>query len=163
VYVIDENDMLRLVHDHAGGEYALTDVIEFFELGTAIEELAVDIVEFDRFELRELKSMANAYQKSYPDEFIAMCLEIHEAALAEDMLRLDQVVIADCVNPVAATRAAWRAVAQRTGMPIVEIEVVRAGIAPARADYEAWDRPPVVIDTTGRTVDQSVTEAVGAL
>jgi predicted kinase len=83
-------------------------------------------------------------------------------ALAEDMLRLDQVVIADCVNPVAASRAGWRAVAQRTGVPLVEIEVVRAGVA-SRADYEPWDRPPVVIDTTGRTVDQSVTEAVGAL
>jgi hypothetical protein len=82
VYMIDENDMLRLVHDHLGGEYALTDVIEFFELGTAVDELAVDIVEFDRFELRELKSMANAYKLSYPEEFIAMCLEIHEAAIA---------------------------------------------------------------------------------
>ncbi|MBV8167180.1 MAG: AAA family ATPase [Alphaproteobacteria bacterium] len=83
-------------------------------------------------------------------------------ALAEDMLRLGQVVIADCVNPVAASRAAWRAVAQRTGVPIVEIEVVRAGIA-SRPEYEPWDRPPVVIDTTGRTVDQSVAEALGAL
>lgn len=82
VYMIDENDMLRLVHDHQGGEYVLTDVIEFFELGTAVDEVAVDIVEFDRFELRELKSMADAYRLSYPDEFIAMCLEIHEAAIA---------------------------------------------------------------------------------
>jgi hypothetical protein len=82
VYMIDENDMLRLVHEHADGEYALTDVIEFFELGTAIDELAIDIVEFDRFELRELTSMADAYRLSYPDEFIAMCLEIHEAAIA---------------------------------------------------------------------------------
>jgi hypothetical protein len=82
VYVIDENDMLRLVHDHAGGEYALTDVIEFFELGTAIDELAIDIVEFDRYELRELKSMADAYRLSYPEEFIAMCLEMHEGAIA---------------------------------------------------------------------------------
>jgi predicted kinase len=83
-------------------------------------------------------------------------------ALAEDMLRLGQVVIADGVNPVAATRQAWRAVAQRTGVPIVEIEVVRTGAA-ARADYEPWDRQPVVIDTTGRTADQSLAEAVGAL
>lgn len=83
-------------------------------------------------------------------------------ALAEDMLRLGQVVIADCVNPVEATRTAWRAVAARTGVPIVEIEVMRPGLA-GRADYAPWDRPPVVIDTAGRTVDQSVAEAVGAL
>ena len=37
-----------------------------------------------------------------------------------------------------------------------------SGVA-SRADYEPWDRPPVVIDTTGRAVDQSVAEAVGAL
>ncbi len=84
VYMIDENDMLRLVHDHAGGEYALTDVIEFFELGTAIDELAVDIVEFDRKDLRELKSMVDAYRADYPPDFIQMCFDIHEEAIGVD-------------------------------------------------------------------------------
>ncbi len=83
-------------------------------------------------------------------------------ARAEHMLRRGLVVIADGVHPVAVARLAWRQLAQRTHVPIVEIEVVRAGVA-SRPDYEPWDRPPVVIDTTGRTVDQSVTEAVGAL
>jgi predicted kinase len=107
-------------------------------------------------------------------------------ALAEEMLRHGQVVIADSVNPLRLTREAWRAVAARAQVPIVEIEIVRSdaddhrrhlearevdidGLAPlAWADvvarvYEPWDRLHVVIDTTGRTVEQSATEAVGAL
>jgi predicted kinase len=107
-------------------------------------------------------------------------------ALAEDMLRLGQVVIADSVNPLQATRAAWRGVATRAAAPVVEIEVIRSDPADHRrqietrtADidglilptwddvvarpYEPWTAPHVVIDTSGRTVDQSVTEAVGAL
>ncbi|MEJ0069231.1 MAG: AAA family ATPase [Pseudomonadota bacterium] len=85
-------------------------------------------------------------------------------ALAEDMLRLGQVVIADSVNPVEATRAAWRAVAARAGVQIMEVELIRsdptdhrhhletrqpdiAGLTlPSWDDvvartYEAWDRP----------------------
>ena len=72
---------LRQVHLHTGGEYALTDIIEFFELGTAIEELAIDVVEFDRKELRELKAMVEACRDDYPAEFIALCLDVHRAAL----------------------------------------------------------------------------------
>lgn len=107
-------------------------------------------------------------------------------ALAEDMLRLGQVVIADSVNPIEATRAAWRAVAARATVPIVEIEVVRSDPADHRRhvearvadidglvlptwdevvarDYAPWTKPHVVIDTSGRTVDESVAEATGAL
>ena len=84
VYLVEPDGTLRLVHAHQGGEYALTDIIEFFELGTAIDELAVDIVEFDRKELRELKAMVDAYRADYPPEFIAMCLDVHRDAIAVD-------------------------------------------------------------------------------
>jgi predicted kinase len=107
-------------------------------------------------------------------------------ALAEDMLRLGQVVIADSVNPVEATREAWRAVAARAGAQIMEVELVRSDpvdhrhhvetrqpdiaglILPSWADivareYEPWDSPRVVVDSSGRTVEQSVTEIVAAL
>ena len=84
VYLVLPNGALRLVHLHQGGEYALTDIIEFFELGTAIDELAVDIVEFDRKDLRELKSMVDAYRADYPPDFIQMCFDIHEEAIGVD-------------------------------------------------------------------------------
>ncbi len=84
VYLVTSDGALRQVHLHQGGEYLLTDITEFFELGTVIEELAVDIVEFDRKELRELKSMVDAYRADYPPDFIAMCLDIHEEAIGVD-------------------------------------------------------------------------------
>jgi predicted kinase len=37
-------------------------------------------------------------------------------SVAEDNLRLRMTVIADAVNPIAITRAAWRAVAERAGV-----------------------------------------------
>jgi predicted kinase len=43
-------------------------------------------------------------------------------AVAEDNLRLGRVVIADAVNPLEATRDAWRDAAARAGVPSVEIE-----------------------------------------
>ncbi|MCW2243850.1 AAA family ATPase [Azospirillum canadense] len=99
--------------------------------------------------------------------------------VAEDNLRLGSRVIADCVNPVRATREAWRATAERAGARLVEVEVVcsnpqehRRRIESRRPDidgfrlptwaevtgrgYEPWDRPPLVIDTADRPVDVCV-------
>jgi predicted kinase len=45
-------------------------------------------------------------------------------AFAEDNLRLGQTVIADCVNPLQLTRDAWKAVADRAGVPAVEVEII---------------------------------------
>jgi len=96
-------------------------------------------------------------------------------ALAAANLRLGQDVVADSVNPLAITRAAWRAVAAEARVAIVEIEVICSdpaehrrrvetrtadipGLVPptwaavAARRYEAWDRPPVVVDTAGSSV-----------
>ncbi len=106
--------------------------------------------------------------------------------VAEDNLRLGNRVIADSVNPVPATREAWRATAERAGARLVEVEVVcsdpqehRRRIESRRADidgfrlptwaevmgrgYEPWDRPPLVIDTAGRPVEACVAEILEAL
>lgn len=45
-------------------------------------------------------------------------------AMAADQLRLGGAVVADTVNPVAETRAAWREVAARVNARVVEVEVV---------------------------------------
>ena len=82
VYLVEPDGSLRQVHRHQGGEYALTDIVEFFELGTVIDELAVDVVELDRKELRELKAMVDAYRADYPIDFITMCLDVHRGSLA---------------------------------------------------------------------------------
>jgi predicted kinase len=99
--------------------------------------------------------------------------------IAGDNLRLGLSVVADSVNPLAVTRATWRAVAADAGVPFVEIEVVCSDRAEHRArvegratdiaglqlptwdqivrrEYEPWLPAHVVIDTAGATVEESV-------
>ncbi len=98
-------------------------------------------------------------------------------AVAADNLRLGRTVVADCVNPIAVTRDAWRTVAE----DIVEIEVVCldpaehrrrvenrvADIAGLRLpswnevlarEYEPWQRGHIVIDTAGSTPTEASDE-----
>jgi predicted kinase len=96
-------------------------------------------------------------------------------AVAEDNLRLGRIVISDCVNPDRGTREAWRAVADRAGVRMVDVEIVcsdsdehrrraESRVADITAhrlptwndvqgrDYVAWDGQPIVIDTAARPV-----------
>ncbi len=100
-------------------------------------------------------------------------------AVAEDNLRLDRIVVADCVNPWPLTRQAWRSVAERVGVRAVDVEIVcsdldehrrrvesRAADRPGHPlptwpeviarDYRAWDSERLVIDTAQLDVEQSV-------
>jgi predicted kinase len=102
-------------------------------------------------------------------------------ALAESNLRLGRIVIADCVNPLAITREAWRQVAENAGSRIVEIEVICSDAAEHRRrvktrssdvaglelpgwddvlqrEYEPWGRSRLVIDTAARTAADALTE-----
>jgi predicted kinase len=102
-------------------------------------------------------------------------------ALAEANLAPGRVVVADCVNPLAITRQAWRQVAAAASAPIVEIEVVCSDAAEHRSrletrandvaglalpswemvlrhDYEPWDRPHLLLDTAGRGVAEALAE-----
>jgi predicted kinase len=100
-------------------------------------------------------------------------------AVAEDNLRIGRTVIADSVNPLRLTREAWVAVARRTGVKAIEIEVICSDIDEHRRrvetratdvpglelpawddvigrEYHPWDRERLVIDTSGRTIEQNV-------
>jgi predicted kinase len=106
--------------------------------------------------------------------------------VAEDNLRAGGTVIADSVNPLAITRDAWVAVAVRTAVPLVEVEVIcsdpeehrrrvegRAGDVPGlalptweavqRREYEQWNRPHVVLNAALQSVEQSVEELLRTL
>ena len=99
-------------------------------------------------------------------------------AIAEDNLRLGHTVIADSVNPLEVTRAAWRDVARRTGEHCIEIEIVCSDQAEHRRrvesrvadivghqlptwqqvcarEYEPWPAD-LVIDTAGQHIEASV-------
>lgn len=100
-------------------------------------------------------------------------------ALAASNLALGRPVVADCVNPVAESRAAWRAAAARAGARIVEVELVcsdagehRRRVEERRPDipghappgweavrahrYEEWREPHLVLDTAVLSADAAV-------
>ena len=100
-------------------------------------------------------------------------------AVAEDNLRLGRIVVADCVNPWPLTRNDWRAVADRSGVPVLDVEIVCSDAQELRRrvetcaadipghklptwqdvverDYSAWDTQRTVIDTARLSVEQSV-------
>lgn len=91
-------------------------------------------------------------------------------AVAAENLALGRNVVADCVNPVLASRVGWRQTALQQSACVVEIELVCSDVAlhrqrvEARAsdisdlklptwdevvnrDYEPWDREHLVLDT----------------
>jgi len=99
-------------------------------------------------------------------------------ALAEANLALGRLVVADSVNPIAATREAWRQVAARTSSPLLEVEILcsdkaehrrrvearRADIPGLRLpgwedvaarDYEPWLDRTLVIDTANASVAEA--------
>jgi predicted kinase len=57
-------------------------------------------------------------------------------ALAESNLRLGAVVVADSVNPIETTRAAWRGVAAAAGAPCLQVEIVCSDAAEHRRRVE---------------------------
>ncbi|MCG8508989.1 MAG: AAA family ATPase [Rhodospirillales bacterium] len=106
--------------------------------------------------------------------------------VAEDNLRLGLTVVADSVNPIALTRAAWRAAAVRAGRPVIEVELVcsdadehRRRVEGRTADipglrlpgwpdvlsreYEAWSDGRILVDTARRTPDDCLNELLARL
>ncbi|MQA64007.1 MAG: adenylyl-sulfate kinase [Actinophytocola sp.] len=101
-------------------------------------------------------------------------------AIAAEQLRHGVSVVAECVNPLAVTRDAWRAVGQERGAQVLEVELVCSDEAEHRRraesrrtdipglvlptwqqildrEYETWTRDHLVIDTATHTVADSVT------
>ena len=106
--------------------------------------------------------------------------------LALDNLRLGADVVADSVNSIEITRTAWRNVATSAECPFVEIEVIcstpdehrrriesRSSNIPGltlptwqqviEREYEPWETEPVVVDTAGQSVEQSIAAMLEAL
>ncbi len=100
-------------------------------------------------------------------------------AVAEDNLTLGRTVIADSVNPLPVTRNAWVEVANRARVSAVEVEVTCSNAQEHRhrvetrttdvaglrlptwqevveRDYRPWDRERILLDSSGRSVEQNV-------
>ena len=99
--------------------------------------------------------------------------------VAEDNLTLGSVVIADSVNPLEITRDAWLAVAARSGVTAVEIEVIcsdkiehRHRVETRKTDveglikptwqqvvdrvYDDWGNRPITVDTAAKDPQEIV-------
>jgi predicted kinase len=109
-------------------------------------------------------------------------------ALADEHLRLGHSVIVDAVNPIEAPRAAWRSLAAkyRAEIRIIECicgdeaahrrriearvrdiagmaEVSWARVQRRRAEYEAWTDARLTLDTSAKSADQLLAEALDYL
>jgi len=106
--------------------------------------------------------------------------------LAEENLNLGQTVIADSVNSLSVTRNAWVAVAGNANAKLVQIEVVCSDpiehklrvegrtvdnkAVPLvtwsdvlKREYENWPDADHVIDTAGKSIDESVNDLLNFL
>jgi predicted kinase len=106
--------------------------------------------------------------------------------VAADNLRIGRIVVADSVNPVQATRDAWRAVGERSAARVADVEIVCSDRARHRSrietratdieglqlptwqavldrDYQAWSEPRLVVDTAELDVDDCVTALIAQL
>ncbi|WP_339451844.1 AAA family ATPase [Pseudomonas sp. JAI120] len=100
-------------------------------------------------------------------------------ALALSNLQLGHRVVADCVNPVQESRAAWTAMAAKAEVALINIQVVctdsqehqrrvesRTGDIPGLTpptwqsvsahEYERWDPPVLTLDTASVTATEAV-------
>jgi len=103
-------------------------------------------------------------------------------ALAAENLQLGRVVVADCVNPVLASRVGWRQTAAQNSVCIIEIEVICSDLVLHRQrvetrtsdinglklptwdevvnrDYEPWDREHLILDSAGSSLDHLLQHA----
>ena len=99
--------------------------------------------------------------------------------ISVENLKIGRIVVADCVNPVLASRDGWRDTASKNAARLIEIEVIcsDAGehrrrvesrvadinglVVPTWRDvvdraYEPWDRERVVLDTAKDSIDHLV-------
>lgn len=106
--------------------------------------------------------------------------------VAEDNLSLGHIVVADSVNSLTITRRAWRAVAERQGVPAAEILVTCSDKSEHRRRVETrvsdvpglrkpnwdevearmvedWETKPLIVDNSGRTPEEIVVELISAL
>lgn len=107
-------------------------------------------------------------------------------ALAASNLHLGHTVVTDSRNPVAASRAAWRATAAQCDATIIELEIICSDPSEHRSrlksrtsdipglpnpswenivhsEYEPWTTDRIIIDTAGVTPEAAVKMALHAI
>jgi len=107
-------------------------------------------------------------------------------SIAKDNLSLGSSVVADSVNPVMLSRKAWNKTAVDSGAHYINIEIKCSNISEHKQrlesrdngiknlknptweqvvnrDYHEWNQPRILIDTSGKTVDESFADLLKIL
>ncbi len=95
VYGTDADGRTVLVHSYQGGNYRLSEIIDIFQLGRLQPVAGQDhpALVLNRRELRNLKTMADAFSFDYDESFIEMCHEMHR--FAQGLPGEEQVFVAN--------------------------------------------------------------------
>ncbi|MGD1849645.1 MAG: AAA family ATPase [Cyanophyceae cyanobacterium] len=132
----------------------------------AITYLRIDTIEQALRDLCHVQVEGEGYRLTY--------------RIAADVLQLGLSVVADSCNPIGLTRREWEAVATENSASFVNIEVVcsdqgehRQRVGSRRTDietlqlptwqdvlsrnYEPWSGDRLIVDTAGKTIEDSVT------
>lgn len=134
--------------------------------------LRIDTVEQAIRDLCEIKVASEGYRLSYQ--------------IAADNLRLGVSVISDSCNPIKLTRNEWQDVATSSDAEYINIEITctnksehqcridnRKSEVPGlllptwskviHRDYHPWESTRIVIDTSGKTIEESFQELFAAV
>lgn len=118
-------------------------------------------------------------------EFGEKCYRVAQL-LAKENLRLGNSVVSDSVNPWGVTRKEWNQVAIDLGVNFFNIEVICSNKEEHRnrlqtrtttlqglvdpnweqiqqREYHAWDQDRILIDTSGKSVEESFQELLSKL
>lgn len=126
-----------------------------------------------------IDSIEHVLRAASPDSEIGPAGYAVAQAIAGGNLSLGVAVVADCVNPVAESRAAWRELARASAVPHLDIEVVCSDKAEHRRrveqrksdipgftvpdwasvethDYQSWTGDRLIVDTAVLSVEDAL-------
>lgn len=82
VYCVEPSAGDRPVHLYQGGDYALADIPELFLVGRVVPDPdGRDRIVLTPREIRELKTIADAYSFDFEEGLITLCLDLHAFAI----------------------------------------------------------------------------------
>jgi len=146
--------------------------------GTGKTTIAKEVVSRSAAVYLRIDTIEQAIRSAKPAEDVGPAGYLVAYELAKTNLTLGRTVVADCVNPLPLTRAAWRSVAAAASSPIIEIELICSDTQEHRRrvedramdipdltpptwtsvlahEYQPWNEPREIIDTASLSASEA--------